>query len=422
MLTEHTTMHVDGAQLRQDIEANARFGAVEATDGRGRTVLTGSEADQQVRERFVDALTAAGLSVRVDAVGNIAGRWTPPQCNPDAAPVAVGSHLDSVPRGGIFDGPLGTYAALESIRAMQAAGVAPRRPVEVVCFTEEEGARFGVGTLGSSVATGQRTAAEALALTDENGVSLETHLDRIGFAGDDTIDAGRWDSWVELHIEQGTTLTDAGAGVGIVDAVTGITNCEVTITGEADHAGSTPMTERSDALAAAAEFVLDLEQIGGDFAEASDAAVATAGKGAIAPNARNIVPERVEFQLDIRDVDHSNMTAMVERCRESLDRIAMQRDVETTLERYRDSDPTPCSDRFRDAAEAASAAVGVESLHLPSGAMHDTANVAAVTDAGLLFAPSDGGYSHSPREWTDWDDCAAATAVLAETVCSLAEQ
>ncbi|WP_324761003.1 Zn-dependent hydrolase [Haloarcula montana] len=413
-------MHVDTDRLREDIEANARFGAVDASRGVGRTVLTGSEADRQVRERFVERLTAAGLSVRVDPVGNIVGRWTPASCDPEAAPVAAGSHLDSVPRGGIFDGPLGVYAALESVRAMQSADVAPDRPIEVVSFTEEEGSRFGAGTLGSSVAAGQRTPSEALSLTDDDGVSLEERLQGIGFAGDDTVEADRWDSWVELHVEQGTTLTDTGAGVGIVDSITGITNCEVCITGEADHAGSTPMNERTDAFAAASEFVLDLERAGRDCAETSDAAVATAGKGSIAPNARNIVPERVELDLDIRDVDHDNMTRMVERCRDSLARLEQSRGVDTSIERYRDSAPTPCSDRFLVAAETAATATGVESVRLSSGAMHDTANVAAVTDAGLLFAPSEGGYSHSPREWTDWNDCAAATAVLAETVRSLA--
>jgi N-carbamoyl-L-amino-acid hydrolase len=141
-------MDIDGERLRADIEANAAFGAVDADEGRGRTLLTGSDADRAARQRFVDRLRDAGLDVRVDAVGNIAGRWTPPGCDPDAAPVAFGSHLDSVPRGGIFDGPLGTYAALEGVRAMQDAGVTLGRPIEVVSFTEEEGARFGIGTLG----------------------------------------------------------------------------------------------------------------------------------------------------------------------------------------------------------------------------------------------------------------------------------
>lgn len=169
-------MYIDADRLCEDIEANARLGAVDASGGVGRTVLTGSEADRQVRERFVERLTAAGLSVLVDPVGNIVDRWTPGGCNPEAAPIAAGSHLDSVPRGGIFDGPLGVYAALESVRAIQSADVAPDRPIEVVSFTEEEGGRFGAGTLWSSVVAGQRTASGALSLTDDDDVSLEESL------------------------------------------------------------------------------------------------------------------------------------------------------------------------------------------------------------------------------------------------------
>ncbi len=218
-------MEIDGERLRHDIETNATFGATAADEGRGRTVLTGSEADRRAREHFIERLEDAGLDVRVDAVGNIAGRWTPPQCDPGAAPVAFGSHLDSVPRGGIFDGPLGTYGALEGVRAMQEAGAAPDRPVEVVCFTEEEGARFGIGTLGSSVATGRLDATDALELTDDEGVTLGERLEGIGFDGDAEIGAAGWDAWAELHIEQGTRLTAADAGVGVVESITGITNC-----------------------------------------------------------------------------------------------------------------------------------------------------------------------------------------------------
>ena len=422
-------MDIDRERLRADIEANAAFGAVDADEGRGRTVLTGDEADRRARERFVDRLHDAGLDVRIDAVGNVVGRWTSPDADPDAAPVAVGSHLDSVPRGGIFDGPLGTYGALEAVRALQSRAHDPRghdhdppleRPVEVVCFTEEEGARFGVGTLGSSVAAGEREAASALALEDEEGVTLRDRLEAIGFHGAATVDAAAWDAWVELHVEQGTRLTEAGATVGVVDAVTGITNCEVTVAGEADHAGSTPMYERRDALAAASAFVLDLERAAEELAADSDTVVATAGAATVEPNARNIVPGRVRLQLDIRDVTAGAMDTLVERCRSSLARLERTRGVETALERYRTSPPTRLSERTLVAAERAADACGVDTLRLHSAAMHDTANVAAVTDAGLLFAPSVDGVSHSPREWTDWDDCAAATGVLAETVRRLA--
>jgi N-carbamoyl-L-amino-acid hydrolase len=413
-------MEIDAGRLRRDITENAQFGSVDAEEGRGRTVLTGSDADREARERLIEELETIGLEVRVDAVGNIAGRWTPPSCDPDAAPVAVGSHLDSVPNGGIFDGPLGTYAAVEAVRAIQESEETPDRPIEVVSFTGEEGGRFGIGTLGSSVAAGQRRAAEALALEDAEGITLEGSLERIGFAGSAEIDAGEWDAWLELHIEQGTRLTEAGASVGIVDSIVGITNCEVTITGEADHAGSTPMFERRDALAAASAFVLDLERAAEELATENEAAVGTVGEGTISPNARNIVPEEVQFQLDIRDVAHDTMDRLVDRCRSSLARLERRRGVETSLDRYRDSEPSQMSERCIAAAEEAVEADSIDAIRLHSAAMHDTANVAAVTDAGLLFAPSVDGVSHSPREWTDWDDCAVATEALAETVRILA--
>jgi N-carbamoyl-L-amino-acid hydrolase len=303
---------------------------------------------------------------------------------------------------------------------MQDAGVSPARPVDVVCFTEEEGGRFGVGTLGSSVAAGARSPADALALADDDGVTLKARLDDVGFRGTDTVDASEWNAWMELHIEQGTRLEEAGAAVGVVEAITGITNCAVTIVGEADHAGSTPMYGRTDALAAAAEFVLDLERAAEELAATSDTVVATAGKGRIEPNARNIVPERVELQLDIRDVTAGAMDRLVERCRTSLARTERTRGVETELDRYRDSPPTRMSDRCLAAATTAADERGVDTVRLHSAAMHDTATVAAVTDAGLLFAPSVDGVSHSPREWTDWDDCATAAGVLAEAVRALA--
>jgi N-carbamoyl-L-amino-acid hydrolase len=315
---------------------------------------------------------------------------------------------------------LGTYAAVEAVRSIQESAETPTRPIEVVCFTGEEGARFGIGTLGSSVAAGHRRAGEALALEDPEGVTLRESLERIGFAGSADIDARDWDAWVELHIEQGTKLTKAGASVGIVESIVEITNCEVTVTGEADHAGSTPMFDRNDALAAAAAFILDVEKAAEETATESEAAVGTAGEGIISPNARNIVPEEVQLQLDIRDVTHETMNHLVDRCRSSLARLERRRNVETSLERYRDSKPSQMSGRCIAAAEAAVEVHNVDAIRLHSAAMHDTANVAAVTDAGLLFASSADGISHSPREWTDWKDCAVATETLAETVRSLA--
>ncbi|MFB6126967.1 MAG: Zn-dependent hydrolase [Halolamina sp.] len=407
---------VDEQRLRADLEANGDIGRVdvEADDGWGRTVLCGTEPNRRARERFVERLREADLDVWVDAVGNVVGRWTPAGADPEAAPVAAGSHLDSVPAGGIFDGPLGAYAALEAVRAMQDTGVAPERPVEVVCFTEEEGQRFADGLLGSSVAAGRRSVDEALALEADDGTTLEAALEAVDFRGDGRLDAGEWHAWVELHIEQDTTLEAEAATVGVVTTITGITHCEVAIDGEADHAGATGMNERTDALAAASELVLDVEAAAEDVvASSSETAVGTVGSLDVTPNATNVVPGRVELGVDVRDVEYDSMETIVEATRASLDLLERDRGVDTAFERPFDLRPTPMSDRLRTAAHDAAAVADLDAIDVHSGAAHDTMHVADVTDAALLFAPSVDGISHNPAEWTEWDDCADATRVLA---------
>ncbi|GGL60717.1 Zn-dependent hydrolase [Halocalculus aciditolerans] len=413
-------MQADAERLRGDIEANGEFGAVDALTGRGRTCLTGSEANQRARERFVRELENAGLDVRVDAVGNIVGTWRPPSADPDAKAVASGSHLDSVPEGGLFDGPLGAYGALEAVRAMQDAGFEPSRPVEVVSFTEEEGQTFADGLLGSSVAAGDRTVDDALALTDGEGHTLEAALADIGFDGTGRVSADEWDAFLELHVEQGERLERAGAGVGVVSTITGITHCDVTVRGEADHAGATPMAERTDALAAASEFVLDVEEAANAQAADAGTTVGTVGSLDVSPNATNVVPGRVEMGVDVRDVEYDRMERVVAAAKESLERVEAERGVDTEFRRPFDLPPTPMTERVRDASHAAAADAGVDALGLHSAAAHDAMNVAKRTDAGMLFAPSEGGYSHSPKEWTDWSDCADAVTVLANALAELA--
>ncbi|PSQ18984.1 Zn-dependent hydrolase [Halobacteriales archaeon QS_9_67_17] len=383
---------VEAERLREDIETNGQFGAStdpQSGEGHGRTVRTGSEANRRARDRLVAELEAAGCDVQIDAVGNIAGRWTPASADPDAAPVAAGSHLDSVPNGGIFDGPLGVYAALESVRAMREAGVTPARPVEVVCFTEEEGATFADGLLGSSVAAGDRSVNDAHTLRDDDGQSLAAALEAIGYRGDGRLDAADWDAWFELHVEQHTEL---------------------------------------DALAAASEVVLGVEAAARELSGADEAvdnptdpaAVGTVGSHEVAPNATNVVPGHAELGVDIRSTTYESMESLVGTLRETLRRVESERGVETRVERGFDLEPIPMASRCCDALRAAGERVDVETLDLHSGAAHDSMYVAQVTDAGMLFAPSRDGLSHTPAEWTDWADCAAATRVLATAIADLA--
>ncbi|MFW5917594.1 MAG: Zn-dependent hydrolase [Halorubrum sp.] len=416
-------LSIDASRLRNDIEENAAFGRIEYDDPerRGRTNQTGTEANRAARDRLVRRLEDAGMDVSVDAVGNLVGTWTPDSADPNAAPVASGSHLDSVPGGGMFDGPLGVYAALESVRAMQEAGVEPARPVAVVSFTEEEGGTFGNGLLGSAVATGELDASAALQLSNAEGETLAATLDRIGYRGGDEIDPAGWDAFYELHVEQDTVLEEAGADAGVVTTITGITHCEATIEGEANHAGATAMGDRTDALAAASEFVLDVEAAANEAVEtASPSAVGTVGSLSVSPNATNVVPGRVDAGVDVRDVEVESMESIVSAARESLARLERERGVETAFERPFDVDPTPMTARLRDAAHVAADNAGLTAIDLHSGAAHDAMRVARVTDSSLLFAPSRDGISHSPREWTDWEDCAAATEVLAGALTQVA--
>jgi N-carbamoyl-L-amino-acid hydrolase len=413
-------MDIDRERLQVDLLANAEHGGFIADGNRGRTILTGDPADEAVRNRFVARLRDAGLEPRIDPVGNITGRYNPSQGPSDAAPVAVGSHLDSVRRGGIFDGPLGVYAGLEAVRAIDEAGIDLERPIDVVCFTEEEGGRF-TGQLGSAVATGKLAVEKALNLTDDTETTLADRLAAVGYRGEDTIDASGWDAWLELHIEQDTQLENTGVQVGIVEAIASISNCEVTIEGNADHAGATGMFERSDALAAMAEVVAGVEAAGREHALNTDGtAVATVGELSVEPDVRNIVPGEATARLDLRDVTDEGIHALVERVRQVVERVDSERPVDATMEHYRHDGASTLSERCIGAAERAAVEAAVSTMRLHSAGVHDTALVSDVTDAALLFAPSVDGISHNPREWTDWEDCAAATQALARTLVELA--
>ncbi|RDZ38239.1 Zn-dependent hydrolase [Haloferax sp. Atlit-47N] len=411
---------IDGDSLREDIERTAVFGSVDTEHGRGRTALPADAANGRARDYLVSRLEAVGLDVRIDAVGNIAGRWTPDGVDPDAPPVAAGSHLDSVPNGGIFDGPLGVYAAVEAVRSIRESDLTPARPLEVVCFTGEEGTRFADGVLGSTVAAGKRGVDETLALTDGD-VTLEDALDRVGYRGSGRLDASAWDAWVELHIEQNTRLGDAGVPLGIVTDITGTARCHVSIEGQADHSGTTEMTARHDALAAASELVLEVERRAADIATTgSGTAVGTVGELDVEPNVVNVVPGAASLRLDLRSVDREEIRLQLDAVERALDAVETHRGVTTSFDCTYDVPPTPLSERCRRVATEAARACDIETLSLHSGAGHDTMQVADVTDAALVFVASENGHSHSPRERADWADCTAATEVLAGTLARLA--
>lgn len=414
------SLQIDPDAVKNDILRTADFGMIDTADGLGRTVLPGTPANGRARTYLVEQMISAGLDVTVDAVGNITGRWTPPEADGTTAPVAAGSHLDSVPEGGIFDGPLGVYAALEAVRTIRDSSLAVQRPIEVVCFTGEEGTRFADGVLGSSVAAGKLSVEDALSLSDGDR-TLETALEEIGFRGEGRLDASDWASWLELHVEQNDVLEQAGQPVGIVTSITGTTRYHVQIDGEADHSGTKSMADRTDALAAASELVLALEAEARRIAaEESASAVATVGSLSVSPDAVNVVPGGATLEIDIRDVDAAMIERMVETVEDTCDSLRQDRGVDVTLDRPYDIAPQPMAEHLQTALQRAASTIDLDPLSLHSGAGHDTMQVAAVTDAGMLFARSSGGHSHSPLEHTTWLDCGVATQVLTLALAEIA--
>jgi len=413
-------MEISKTRLREDILKNGSFGETGSSEGYGRTVLTGSEADKNVRENFIDQIESLGLDIKIDPVGNIAGCWVPNTADPNADPVTIGSHLDSVPNGGIFDGPLGVFAGVETVRAIQESKYSPARPIQVVSFTEEEGGRFGIGLLGSSVVGGQRKKDRVLSLEDDDGVTVGEALDSIGFCGTDRLSPSGWKSWLELHIEQGTVLENAGISTGVVTAITGITNCKVEIVGEADHAGSTLMNERTDALVAASEFVEQVDRIATELSyNESEFVAATVGEFEVEPNARNVIPGNVSLSVDIRDTNETIIKTVINQMKNSLSRIEDKMNVDTSFSTYRSIEPVPMGELSQSVLIRASEKSGIETMKLPSGGGHDTMNLKNKTEVGLVFARSKDGISHSPDEWTSWDDCKRATQILANAVVDL---
>ena len=399
-------------QIGKRIEALAAVGATEE-GGVTRTVYT--SAEREAMSLYFEWMQKSGLSVRQDEVGNIYGRW------PDIKGPAVwtGSHLDSVPNGGHFDGPVGALSSLEAVEALMSSGFEPRHPIEIAIFVGEEGTRFP-SLMGSRAAV-EGVSNDLLNRKGSDGVTLAEALESWGLnpGGGRIAPSVRRDdilSYVELHIEQGPVLEEAGLPVGIVQAIAGPLFFKGQVTGRADHAGSTPMNMRADTLVATAELATSLEKIA---FENGPTTVATMGVVEPSPGVINVIPGRTRFTIDLRDVDLASRDQAEAAVRERFQEILDSRKLEGTLEESLRIDPTPLSEDVIAAAEAAAAEHGIPKMHLPSGAAHDAMVVATIAPAGMIFIRSKGGISHSPDEFSDLGDIEAGVMVLTGTLARL---
>jgi beta-ureidopropionase / N-carbamoyl-L-amino-acid hydrolase len=409
---------VSAERLRRDLEHVAGYGAT-ASGGVSRTSF--SEADRQVRTWLVSECEQAGLALRTDGIGNVFMRLEARDAASAAPPVWVGSHLDSVPEGGRFDGALGSLAALEVVRRLAEEDVPLRRPVEAVVFADEEGSYHHL--LGSTAVAHGFTADELARLRGRDGDLLVDALEGMGWdAGAATRTAvrpGDVHAYVELHIEQGSVLESAGAGIGVVTAIVGMGGGHIEFRGRQDHAGTTPMPLRRDALRGAGDLLVRLPEVARSV---SETAVATCGILHVEPGGANVVPGLARVQLDFRDSDRTRVLELEEAIVAAARDVADRHGLEMSYTRESITDPVPLNQRMQDLVATVAASRGMKTLTLPSGAGHDAQNVAKLAPAGMIFVPSVGGRSHSPAELTTWEDVEAGANVLLATVHALATE
>jgi N-carbamoyl-L-amino-acid hydrolase len=404
---------LDRDRFVETMKTQAEIGS---TEGGGLHRLALSEEDRQIRDWFRDQLEALGVTVRVDEFGNMFGRRE--GTDPDAAPVLVGSHFDSQPYGGIYDGALGMIAPLELLRTLEDEEIQTQHPIEIVNWTNEEGSRFQPAMQGSGVWVGAHDIEEEYERTDDDGVRFVDELERIGYRGDrPAAPQEEYEAYVELHIEQGPYLELEDKDVGVVTGVVGFYWGAVTFHGEADHSGPTPMHFRNDALVAAADVITQVRRIPGTL---GDRTVGTVGYVDVQPNSINIIPEEVTFTFGFRDPSDDIVETAKARALAEAEFAAEREGVDWEWERRHQSDSVQFSEKCIDAVQSSADDLGYDSMQIVSGAGHDAVHLAEVCDTSMVFAVSEGGKSHTEDEYTSWDDCYSAANTTANAVYRLA--
>ncbi|TYT62734.1 M20 family metallo-hydrolase [Natrialba swarupiae] len=406
------TLSLERERFVETMREQAEIGA---TEGGGLHRLALSDEDKEIRDWFRAQLDALGLEVRIDEFGNMFGRRE--GIDPDADPVLVGSHLDSQPYGGIYDGALGMIAPLELLRTLEEEGLETRHPIEIVNWTNEEGSRFQPAMQGSGVWIDELDLETEYETTDENGVTVREELERIGYLGEEPAEPGEYEAYFELHIEQGPYLELEGADVGVVTGVVGFYWGATTFFGEADHSGPTPMHYRSDALVAAADVITGVRRIPGSL---GDRTVGTVGYVDVEPNSINIVPDEVTITWGFRDPSDEIVDEAKARALAEVETAAEREGVGYESEKRMRSESVDFADRCIEAVQTSADDLGYDSMQLYSGAGHDAAHMSKVMDTSMVFAVSEEGKSHSEEEYTSWDDCYAAANTLANAVVRVA--
>ena len=408
---------IDQKRLAAEIEELASFSDAEAP-AVTRVVFTPTE--RKARAWVKGLCEEAGLTLRDDAIGNTFARWT--GSDPQAAVVGTGSHIDAIPNAGKYDGVVGVLGGLEAIRALQKSGCRPRHSIELLIFTSEEPTRFGIGCLGSRMLAGTFSADAAKRLADNDGRTVEQVRQTAGLSGDlddVKLNPGYYKAFVELHIEQGPILERERKPLGIVERIAAPASLRITVEGSGGHAGAVLMPDRRDALCAAAELILALE----DTARSSGAidTVATVGICDVFPGAINSIPSKVRLTADIRDTDLRRRDAVMAALDQACRSVAAQRQVEIHSDLLNADAPAECGAEIISALSKACEKRSLDFLRMTSRAYHDSLFMSRIAPVAMLFIPCRSGYSHRPDEYASPEDIARGALVLAETLAGLAE-
>ena len=408
-------LEIDQQRLNSEIETLAAFSDAEPP---AVTRIVFTPTDLKARAWVISRCEEAGLTMRQDAIGNIFARWS--GADPSAPAVGTGSHIDAIPNAGKYDGVVGVLGGLEAIRVLQRNGFRPRNSIELLVFATEEPTRFGIGCLGSRLLSGTLSAEAAAKLKDRDGESVDEVRRKAGFNGnlqEVKLPKGYYKAFVELHIEQGPLLERAQISLGIVKSIAAPASLRISIEGAGGHAGGVLMPDRKDALCAAADLILAIE----NAARSSGAAdtVATVGVCDVFPGAVNSIPSRVGMTLDIRDTDLARRDGAMQTIERASHNIAVERHVSIHSEILNADAPADCAPEVRAALSDSCREHEFPFLEIVSRAYHDSLFVSRIAPTGMLFIPCRSGCSHRPDEYAAPEDIARGALVLAESLAKL---
>ena len=410
---------INSKRFETNFNAISEFGALK---GGGLTRLAFSKEDLEARKFLINLIEKNGFKLKIDNVGNIFAIYDD-GCEVGAKPVCVGSHIDSVPNGGFYDGTLGVMAGLEALSSIKEAGIKLKRPLWLINFCCEESSRFKTATIGSKIISGKLSQQRLHELKDEDGISLFEAMSAAGFKPQNLDEAilkeNSLHAYLELHIEQGPVLERSAISVGVVSGIAAPIRFEITIQGKADHSGATPMDMRSDALLAASHIIIAANK----FAKNKKTAVATVGYVHAKPGVLNVVPGEARLGVDLRDIDKASLDELNLELRNFVGELSRELKFSYEIRELSSDEPVKLSEHTINLLEDEAKKLGIKTLILPSGAGHDAMNLTKLASSvGMLFIPCVDGISHNTKEATNFEDAVAATKILTNALIRLSNE